>query len=154
MLEGKTNGGAPGVLAGKTVWIVEPERFSSHALESALDELKPREIVLVGSVEEARTRLDRVGPGGTPQLAVIDFTGEGDARALADDLRGHGATVMRTVPANGMECASPDATSTDEASTDATSPAERAAGLPAMRDVRRPYAPAEVARAIARHYGL
>ena len=145
MLEGRD---PAGVLAGKTVWIVEPERFSSHALEAALGDLEPRAIVPIGSIDEARTRLDLVGPNGVPSLAVIDFTGEGDAGVLARDLTARGTTVVRTVPPNGL----PGSLAGSVAET--VSATERAAGLPPMDDVRRPYAPSEVAGAIARHYGL
>ena len=147
-------------LAGKTVWIVEPERFSSHALEAALADMGPEAIVPLGSLDEARTRLERVGPRGAPAVAVVDFTGHGDAAALARNLAARGATVVRTVPPNGMGGGTDGGTGErmgermGGASADAANAAANAAGKGLTPDVPRPYAPADVTRAIARHYGL
>lgn len=121
------------MLEGKTVWVVEPERFSAYALERRLRDLRARRVVLMPDPETLRARLgEPLGADDAPSIAIIDCTERpAPARDAVAALRARDVAVVCTVdgPRDAGVATAPDA-------------------------VPKPYAMIDVERAIARHYGL
>ena len=142
------------LLTGKTVLVVEPERFAAYALEQRLRDLDAHDVVVVHDADEARLRFaldakpsteSKTGgegknrgarkDGTRPMIAIIDFDERcASARSLARTLRQRHVKVVRTAsPASGLEpCQS----------------------KPPMPTVSKPYDLVEIERAIAGHYGV
>ena len=120
------------MLKGKTVWVVEPERFSAYALERRLRDLCAKRVVLMTDAETLQARLADAGEGDdAPSIAIIDCMERPEGgRNAAEALRARDVAVVCTVDtARDCDAAGPD-------------------------DVPKPYAMVDVERAIARHYGL
>ena len=143
------------MLNGKTVWVVEPERFTAYALERRLRDMQAHRVVLVHDTIEARARLVEED---VPSIAIVDCAEQPDGgRDLVADLRRRRVKVVCTVGPRPVERAATDGTDKNggevnrretnrwETNRSETNGAEA---------IAKPYALIDVERAIARHYGL